>query len=65
MGVVYVPTTNPSDWQALLKDPVRHWQAGFSAMELATVWLAADGLPGKVAGATSSCRCPRSLRLRN
>ncbi len=35
---IYVPTTSPEQWKALLAQPDRHWKAGYSAMALARCW---------------------------
>lgn len=43
MSKIYIPTTGPSDWRALLADPQKHWARGYSARTLANCWEAADG----------------------
>lgn len=45
MNTVYVPSKGPQDWQSLLAEPEKHWRRGYSAMELAERWEAADGFP--------------------
>lgn len=47
-------TSGPSDWQALLADPGRHWRTGFSARTLAHCWEDSDGLPLEVKAAFSA-----------
>lgn len=42
-------TSGPADWQALLADPNKQWQSGYSAKTLACCWEAADGFPPEVA----------------
>ncbi|MBR0684657.1 hypothetical protein JQ594_01910 [Bradyrhizobium manausense] len=49
MGKIYIPTTGPQCWQALLADPSKQWRTGYSARTLANCWEAADGLPSEVA----------------
>lgn len=39
---------NPQDARAYLADPIKHWRPGHSAFELATAWLASDGIPPKI-----------------
>lgn len=51
-------TAGPSDWQALLADPDKHWREGFSARTLAHCWEAADGFPPEVALAFAQCDDP-------
>ena len=48
MGIFYVPTTGPLDWQKLLADPEKHWATGYSAKALACSWEAAGGFPPEV-----------------
>ncbi len=45
---IVVPTENPETWKALLADPEKHWQPGFSAMSTAYSWEKADGLPSEI-----------------
>ncbi|MTV16755.1 MULTISPECIES: hypothetical protein [Bradyrhizobium] len=49
MRRIYVPTTGPLSWQALLADPEKQWRVGYSARTLALCWEAADGLPPEIA----------------
>jgi hypothetical protein len=49
MNKLYVPTSSPTDWQALLVEPEKQWKPGWSAYELAVAWEAANGFPGSVA----------------
>jgi Domain of unknown function (DUF6946) len=49
VGKFYVPSKGPTDWQAHLARPERHWRAGFSARTLAHCWEEAEGLPDEVA----------------
>lgn len=48
MSRVYVPSSGPEDWQALLADPGKQWRAGCSAYELAHCWEGAGGWPPAV-----------------
>ena len=49
MSKILTPTTSPLDWKALLADPEKHWQWGYSAMSAALAWEAAKGLPAEIA----------------
>ncbi|MQV20294.1 hypothetical protein GHK65_08045 [Sinorhizobium meliloti] len=49
MTKIYFPSSGPSDWQAVLADPLKHWRTGYSARTLAACWEAANGLPTEVA----------------
>jgi len=49
MTKIYVPSSGPSAWQALLADPDKHWRTGFSARTLAHCWERANGIPAEVA----------------
>ncbi|MBR1167459.1 DUF6946 family protein [Bradyrhizobium liaoningense] len=49
MRKIYVPTSGPQCWQALLADPITHWRTGYSARTLAHCWEAAEGLPPEIA----------------
>jgi hypothetical protein len=42
------PLGNTQDARAYLADPIKHWRPKYSAFELATAWLGADGIPPKV-----------------
>lgn len=48
MSRVFVPSSGPGDWQALLADPVKHWARGFSARTLAHSWEDQDGFPPEI-----------------
>jgi hypothetical protein len=48
MSRILAFTSGPEDWKALLADPEKHWQAGYSARTLAHCWEAADGFPPEV-----------------
>lgn len=48
---ILVPTLGADSWRALLADPEKHWQPGFSAHALATRWEAANGIPSEI------CEC--------
>lgn len=45
---IYIPTTSPESWRALLADPEKHWATGYSAKALACCWEAAKGLPPEI-----------------
>jgi hypothetical protein len=45
----YVPTTGTDSWRALLADPDKQWQTGFSAKAIASCWEAEKGLPEEIA----------------
>jgi hypothetical protein len=49
MDRFYIPTSDTTDWRALLVEPEKQWKPGFSAYELATAWEAASGFPISVA----------------
>jgi len=50
MKRIFVPTRSDCDWQPLLKDPIKHWKEGRSAMTTAACWEAAGTrLPPEVA----------------
>jgi len=46
---IMVPTRCVHDWKALLADPEKHWQAGYSAMATACAWETARGIPPEIA----------------
>ncbi len=54
MSQIFVPTTGPANWQALLADPVRHWRTGYSARSVAYAWEEAAGLPPEIAALLAS-----------
>jgi len=45
---ILVPSLGPESWKALLADPDKHWQTGYSAKSLAYCWSEANGLPPEV-----------------
>jgi hypothetical protein len=51
-------TSGPSDWQALLAEPTKHWRIGYSARTLAHCWEAASGFPIEIAAALSTSTDP-------
>ena len=67
MKRLYVPTTGPSSWRALLADPSLQWKREASAMELAISWeiaaLTARGLPAEVSRVLDTCEWTRNARL--
>lgn len=48
MSRVYVPSSGPGSWQALLADPIKHWATGYSARTLAHAWESQDGFPPEI-----------------
>jgi len=48
MSRVYVPSSGPGDWRALLADPIKHWARGYSARILAHRWEDQDGFPSEI-----------------
>ncbi len=48
MSRVFVPSSGPGCWRALLADPVKHWARGYSARTLAHSWEDQDGFPSEV-----------------
>ena len=48
MARIYIPSSGPSAWQALLADPEKHWRTGFSARTLAYCWEKANGVPPEI-----------------
>jgi hypothetical protein len=48
MSRFFIPATKPEDWRSLLADPDLHWKKGYSAMNLAYCWQAANGFPNSV-----------------
>ncbi len=49
MAKIYIPSQGPESWRALLADPEKHWEPGFSAKTLANCWEAANGnLPAEI-----------------
>ena len=49
------PLGNPHDARAYLADPIKHWRPHHSALELATAWIGAGGVPPSVAHVLDSC----------
>ncbi len=56
-------TSGPSDWQALLAEPLKHWRSGYSARTLAHCWEAADGFPSEVVAALRKSTDPALANL--
>jgi len=56
-------TSGPSDWQALLAEPLKHWRTGYSARTLAHCWEAACGFPCEVAAAFEASADPLLAQL--
>ncbi|MBZ0276154.1 MAG: hypothetical protein K8I60_08425, partial [Anaerolineae bacterium] len=48
MKRIFVPATQPEDWQQFLTEPDRQWKTGYSARTLAHCWHAADGFPDEI-----------------
>ncbi|MEJ2762023.1 MAG: hypothetical protein P8126_10995 [Gammaproteobacteria bacterium] len=44
----YIPSKGPESWKALLADPEKQWQKGYSARSLAYCWEEAKGFPQSV-----------------
>lgn len=61
--MLYVPTSGPESWKALLASPERHWRAGHSARELAQAWEAARGFPPPVEACLSTTFTDADLLL--
>lgn len=49
------PLGTPHDARAYLADPIRHWRPDHSALELASSWIGAAGIPPKVVDVLASC----------
>lgn len=49
MTKVYVPSSGPQSWRALLAEPENQWKTGFSAKTIAHCWEMANGLPPEIA----------------
>ena len=56
-------TSGPSDWQALLAEPKKHWRTGYSARTLAHCWEAGDGFPPEVSSALAKSTDPLLVDL--
>ena len=63
MGIFYVPSTGPQDWQKLLADPEKHWAAGYSAKALAYSWQTAEDFPPEVKKVLDASEIERLQRL--
>ena len=48
MSFIFIPSSGPKDWQALLADPEKQWARGYSARTLAHCWETAGGFPPEV-----------------
>ena len=53
--MIYIPASNPEDWQKLLAEPEKHWKPKFSAHSLAYTWQNAKGFPKKVQDVFDAC----------
>lgn len=49
------PFRTAHDARAYLADPIRHWRPDHSALELATSWITAGGVPDSVARVLATC----------
>src|SRR5439155_18833766 len=56
-------TSGPSDWQAVLAEPTKHWRTRYSARTLAHCWEAAAGCPSEVSAAMAVSSDPRLADL--
>jgi hypothetical protein len=45
---IFVPSSGPGDWRALLAEPDKHWKCRKSARTLAHCWEDADGFPPEI-----------------
>ncbi len=45
---IFLPSTGPESWKALLADPEKHWKTGFSAKAIAYCWEASAGVPPEI-----------------
>ena len=63
MPRIYIPSSGPDDWRALLADPDKQWRAGYSAYELAHCWEAAGGFPTEVLALFSDSGVPTLQHL--
>jgi Domain of unknown function (DUF6946)/HD domain len=57
------PLGTPHDARAYLADPIKHWRPDHSALELATSWIGAGGIPLRVAEVLTSCDTYAGCRL--
>jgi hypothetical protein len=57
------PLGTPHDARAYLADPIKHWRPDHSALELATSWIGAGGIPAHVARVLASCDAYAECRL--
>jgi len=57
------PLGTPHDARAYLADPIRHWRPDHSALELATSWIGATGIPPRVAKVLATCSTYADCRL--
>jgi hypothetical protein len=53
----------PHDARAYLADPIKHWRPDHSALELATSWIGAAGIPQSVADVLATCPTYGGCRL--
>lgn len=57
------PLGLPHDARAYLADPIKHWRPDHSALELATSWIGAGGMPQSVADVLATCPTYSGCRL--
>ena len=55
MSPIFVPSSGPGDWRALLADPTTQWAREYSARTLAHCWEDVDGFPPEIARTLSQC----------
>jgi hypothetical protein len=48
MNKIFIPSTKPDDWQALLAEPQKQWRTGYSARSMAYCWEAAIDFPPEI-----------------
>ena len=65
MPKFFAPADEPTDWQRLLADPVKHWKTGYSAKSIAYSWTEAKGFPGEIQAVLdgSDATCLRDLEF--
>lgn len=63
MNAVYIPSSGPEAWKALLAKPDLHWAKGYSARTVAHAWEAAAGVPPEVATVLEPVLGPLQLLL--
>lgn len=55
---IFVPATSTTNWQDLLRDPIKQWRHGYSAKSLADHWQDESGFPEDVQAMFNSARTP-------